>query len=191
MTAFPSHSRSQLRIVPSGKGPEAGTLAECFEIRPIRPPDADLIVAALDYTAPETYYRRFHSHKLAFSADELAYLTQVDGHHHVALIAVERATGRLAAIARFITTISGAEAEMAVCVHDPYRRRGLGAELLSRVAVIAAARGLSRLRFVVQGDNRPMIGLLHRVFPALTIDGRDGATVDFLAVIDAAPAQAA
>jgi len=153
-----------------------------FDIRPIRPDDAELIVAAIAYTSDETYYRRFHTAKRSFSPKELDYLTHVDGLTHVALVAIERGTApRLAAVARFCTTANDpGEAELAICVHDPFRRCGLGAELLRRLNSEASARGFARLRAMVQSDNVPMRELLYHVFPDTRVDCRCGNEVDYV-----------
>ena len=160
-----------------------------FDIRPIRPEDADLIVAAAAYTSDETYYRRFHTAKRSFSTKELAYLTNVDGRTHVALVAIERgASPRLAAVARFCGAHENSrEAEFAICVHDPFRRCGLGAELLRRLCVEATALGITRFRAMIQSDNVAMHALLHHVFPDARIDDRCGNEIEY--VMSARPAQ--
>jgi GNAT superfamily N-acetyltransferase len=153
-----------------------------FEIRPIRAADAELIVAALSYTSDETYYRRFHTAKRSFSSKELRYLTEIDGQEHVALVAIERSNEqRLAAVARFCADPNNwLEADLAICVHDPFRRQGLGAELLRRLHDEASARSLIQLRAMVQSDNIAMRKLLYHVFPDTTIDGISGYEVDYL-----------
>jgi acetyltransferase len=173
-------TQTTLRAVPRGQ--------DAFEIRPIRPADAELIVAALGYTSEETYYRRFHSIKRRFGAKELTYLTEVDGRTHVALVAIERGEHpRLAAVARFTTDPENAlEGELAICVHDPFQRRGLGAEMLRRLHDEAALRGVAQLRALVQADNGPMCRLLHRLFPGTRLDEWHACEVDYL--IPVAPA---
>ena len=93
-------------------------LVNVFDIRPIQPADAALIVAAVAYTSSETYYRRFHAAKRCFSRSELEYLTEVDGMTHVALVAVERGERpRLAAAARFCKDpMNPHEGELGICV---------------------------------------------------------------------------
>jgi GNAT superfamily N-acetyltransferase len=160
-----------------------------FDIRPIRPEDAELIVAAIAYTSDETYYRRFHTAKRSFSTKELSYLTNVDGRTHVALVAIDRgASPRLAAVARFCTADDDpSEAEFAICVHDPFRRCGLGAELLCRLSGEASSRGITRLRAMVQSDNVAMRGLLYHVFPDASVDDRCGNEVDYVMSVRPAP----
>jgi GNAT superfamily N-acetyltransferase len=165
-----------------------------FEIRPIRPADADLIVAARAYTSDDTYYRRFHAAKRYFRPEELKYLTEVDGRLHVALVAVERGEhSRLAAVARFsLDRQNPVEGEVAICVHDPFRRQGLGAEMLRRLHDEASSRGVRCLRAMVQSDNVPMRELLHHIFPDTRMAAASGPEVDYLIPVrDEGIAQAA
>jgi len=198
-SAAGSAGRSNLRLVspaaddaqPAGGARHSRTSApsatfrrgrRVFDIRPIRPDDAELIVAAIAYTSDETYYRRFHTAKRSFSAKELAYLTNVDGRTHVALVAIEHgASPRLAAVARFcVAHEKSGEAEFAICVHDPFRRCGLGAELLRRLSVEAPARGITRFRAMIQADNVAMQALLRQVFPDARVDDRSGNEVEYV-----------
>lgn len=160
-------------------------LVDVFDIRPIQPADAALIVAAVAYTSSETYYRRFHAAKRCFSRSELEYLTEVDGMTHVALVAVERGERpRLAAAARFCKDpMNPHEGELGICVHDPFRRRGLGAEMLRRLSAEASLRGVSQLRAMIQSDNGAMRALLYHVFPDTRVDNRYGGEVDYIAPV--------
>jgi acetyltransferase len=195
MSSFAPHTskvtprRATLRLVPR----KAQRLDERFEIRPIRPADAALIVAAREYTSDETYYRRFHTFKRKFTSKELRYLTEVDGHAHIALVAVERgAVPRLAAVARYTVDRSNPlEGELAVCVHDPFRRLGLGAEMLRRLRDEAVARGLVALRAMVQSDNVAMRQLLYHVFCEVRVDRCGGGEIEYLASLAPAFSRAA
>jgi GNAT superfamily N-acetyltransferase len=145
-----------------------------FDIRPIEPNDALLIEAARAYTSAKTYYRRFHTAKSRFSQKELRYLTEIDGRDHVALVAIERESGQLAGIARCIRFPDQVDiAEVALTVHDPFQRRGLGRELIERLAALARERGISQLVAYVQADNLPMRALLHDTFTECRIGERE------------------
>ena len=159
--------------------------ARAFDVRPIRPDDRELIRDAVAYTSPETYYQRFHAYKRSFSDPELTYLTEVDGDEHVALIAVDRERpDMLVGIARFVRVAPGsAEAELAITVHDPYQGRGVGTHLMRLLVDAARSRGVSRLRAIVQADNRAMIRLMHGVLPQTVLDRRDGSVAEYVASI--------
>ena len=57
-------------------------------LRPIEAADKARISAALGRLSQETIRRRFLAAKPRFSTSELRYLTEVDGHNHLALAAV-------------------------------------------------------------------------------------------------------
>lgn len=155
-----------------------------FEIRPIRPQDAALIVAATAYTSDETYYSRFRAVKRGFSARELAYLTAVDGCSHCALVAVDRGSGRLAAVARYIQDPARpAEAELAVVVHDPFQGHGLGAALVRALAAHARAHAIDTFQVIIGNGNLAMRHLLLRVFPDAREHERDDYDTEYLASV--------
>jgi protein lysine acetyltransferase len=199
--ALSEPARPILRLVSTGPKQRAAALIRAdvcaivpalvnvFDIRAIQPADAELIVAAFSYTSSETYYRRFHAAKCCFSRRELEYLTQVDGMTHVALVAVERGDHpRLAADARFYKNpVNPREAELGICVYDPFRRRGLGAEMLRRLSAEASVRGVSQLRAIVQSDNAPMRALLYHVFPDTRVDDRCDGEVDYITPVRPGP----
>ena len=164
------------------KGP---TPPPAISVRPVRPDDRLRILGALAYTSANTYYRRFHAPKLHFSETELTQLTQVDGHDHIALIATERdRPDRLVAIARCVRDAhSPTEAELAITVHDPYQRRGIGRQMLTLLADAARENGITRLHANVQFDNEAMIALLDSVLPQAVLVERSGSVGDYAADI--------
>jgi RimJ/RimL family protein N-acetyltransferase len=148
-----------------------------LDIRPIEPEDAERIADARRYTSEDTYYRRFHAAKAAFSPRELEYLTEVDGHDHVALIALEHGGGRLAAVARFVR-LPGEQrcAEAAITVHDPYQGQGLGREILLQLLAEAIRLEVRTVIFEVQADNVRMVRLLLSLPYPVTCAARHGST---------------
>jgi hypothetical protein len=63
----------------------AGTLVT---IRPIEPEDKTLLAEGLRRLSPEATFKRFLTPKVRFTDTELKYLTEVDGHDHIAYVAV-------------------------------------------------------------------------------------------------------
>jgi GNAT superfamily N-acetyltransferase len=61
-------------------------------------------------------------------------------------------------------------AELAILVVDEYQGQGLGKLLVTRLAVEARARGILRLRALVQSDNDVVIGMLARHAPSVSIE---------------------
>ena len=71
-------------------------------IRPIEPEDKELLADGLRQLTPETAYKRFLSPKVRFSDAELKYLTEVDGHDHIAYVALRG--DQLVAVGRVVKT---------------------------------------------------------------------------------------
>jgi RimJ/RimL family protein N-acetyltransferase len=124
-------------------------------VRPIRPDDKELLVAGLRLLSPETVHRRFLAPKPRFSAGELRYLTEVDGHDHVALVAVEseRPT-HIVAVGRFVRDRERPDtAEFAIVVGDRYQRQGVGRALSRLLVKEARDRGIRRFTATALSDN--------------------------------------
>jgi len=133
------------------------------ELRPIRPADAPLLQAGLRQLSQRTRYLRFHAPRWEFSADELRFLTEVDGESHFALAAFTLPQQRLVAVGRFIRrSTSAAEAEIALVVADAVQGKGLGLLLLSRLRDAALERDVTRFTGTVLDENRPMRTLLRK-----------------------------
>ena len=129
-------------------------------IRPIAPEDKGLLSAGLRALSPETAYRRFLSPKVSFSAAELRYLTEVDGHDHIAYVAVTGST--LVAVGR-VVRVSSDTADMAIVVGDPWQGLGLGRRLAKLLAEKAAAEGVARIAGTMLADNKRAFRLMKRV----------------------------
>ena len=125
-------------------------------IRPIRPEDKAELTAALGRLSEATVHKRFMSPKTSFSAAELRYLTEVDGHHHVALVAEEtEAPHRIVAVARYVALADEpGTADVAIVVGDAIQGQGLGSVLAAHLAEEAARQGVQRFSATMLGDNR-------------------------------------
>ena len=127
-------------------------------IRPIAPEDKPLLAAGLRNLSPETAYRRFLSPKVRFSEDELRYLTEVDGHDHIAYVAVDAAT-TLVAVGRVVRTAPRHGG------HGDRRRRPVAGPRPRAPAArgcspdAAAAEGMTRIAGTMLADNRPALRL--------------------------------
>ncbi len=104
-----------------------------MHIRPIEPSDKALLADGLRRLSDASVRLRFLSSKPSFTAAELRYLTEVDGHDHIALVAIDDATGCLIGVARCVRLAGRPDtAEMAIVVgdavagpgHRPRARRG-------------------------------------------------------------------
>ena len=138
-------------------------------IRPIRPQDRCRLALAHSNLSPETVYRRFLAPKPRLTGSELRYLTEVDGHDHVALVAVPlEAPDRIVAVARFVRDREDPElAEFAFVVGDPYQGKGLGGHLARVLAAEASRLGVRRLRAVTLSDNVAVRRLIETITEGL------------------------
>lgn len=137
-----------------------------LRIRPIRPDDKERLVKGFEQLSPESRYRRFFRYIDRLTESQLAYLTEVDGHDHVAWIATlpgepgEPGVG----VARWVRLRNDPTvAEAAVTVIDAYHNRGIGRRLLLVAAASAVERGIKAFQVSVLGDNQPMIKLLEEL----------------------------
>jgi RimJ/RimL family protein N-acetyltransferase len=134
-------------------------------IRPIRPDDKARLSDGLRRLSAETIRRRFLAAKPRFSAFELRYLTEVDGHDHIALVAVlEGQPDVLIAVARSVRLPDAPDtAEMAIVVGDPWHGKGLGRHLANLLADEARRHGIRHFAATMLGENEAAIRLMRRI----------------------------
>lgn len=131
-------------------------------VRPIRSDDRGQLLDGFDRLSPESRYRRFLSPATGLTAEQLAYLTDVDHHDHEALVAVDVVTGAGVGVARFIRSRDDPQiAEFAVAVIDAWHGRGVGTVLLALLIDRAREEGIERFLGTVLSRNRPMLELLN------------------------------
>ena len=132
-----------------------------LQISRLTPGDAQLLADAFERLSEESRRLRFLAPKTNLSPAELRYLTDIDGHHHEALAAVDPATGRGVAIGRFVRDPAQPDrAEVAVTVADEWQGRGLGKIMLARLVDRAREEGIRSFTALVSTDNRAMQRLL-------------------------------
>jgi len=133
-------------------------------VRPVRADDKAELRRAFERLSEESRYLRFSGAKKQLSDSELAYLTEVDHHHHEALAALDPRTGRGVGIARYVRLRDEPEAaEFAMVVMDDWQRRGLGTLLLSRLADRAREEGIRRFSASVLSENQRALRLIERL----------------------------
>lgn len=143
-------------------------------VRPIGPGDKQRLQEGLRLLSPRSRFLRFHSGIDRLTAEQLRYLTEVDGHDHVAWVALnpdepdEPGMG----VARYVRLRADpAVAEVAVTVADRYQGRGLGTILLAVTARSAAESGIRTFRSYVLADNEVMLGVFDGLQATRTADG--------------------
>ena len=135
-------------------------------IRPIAAGDRERLRDSHERLSPETRYRRFLAVKPHLTSSDVRYLVDIDGSNHVALVAtLPDAEGEpIVGVARFIRIPDEPDAaEVAIVIDDALQGRGVGTELLARLAEEAVARGVSRFRATMFADNLAV----HRLFESL------------------------
>ena len=131
-------------------------------IRPLQPADRELLVAGFEQLSPESRYRRFFSPVVELTERQLDYLTHVDQHDHVALVAVDKETGEALGVARFVRTGPGV-AEPAIVVVDAHQGHGIGSALLERLVARAKEEGVTQFVAPVLADNPGAIAVLRQL----------------------------
>lgn len=131
-------------------------------VRHVRPSDKDLIGKAWLQLSERSQQRRFLAPKPVLTKGDLRYLTEIDGHNHVALIAVRLDDpSRVVAVARFVRLRDDAEtAEVAVTVADAMQGKTVGKNLGVLLADEARGRGIRRFSASMLADNRPALRLM-------------------------------
>ena len=123
-------------------------------IRPIRPSDKAELSAGLSSLSELSRHRRFLSPKVRFTSAELRYLTELDGHDHVALVA-HLMDGTGVGVARYVRMPGGATADVAIVVADSMQGRGLGSLMAELLAAVAASHGIERFSADILSENLP------------------------------------
>src|SRR5690242_16641932 len=137
-------------------------------IRQVRSTDATLLADGFARLSPRSRQLRFLTRKKELSGAELRYFTDVDHHDHEALVALNHADGRGVGIARYIRhTKDPQAAEIAVTVVDDWQGRGLGTELLTRLAARACQEGIHRFTALVAEDNAVVTRMLRHASASL------------------------
>ncbi len=146
-----------------------------IRLRLIRADDKDLLRRGFLGLSPESRYRRFFSPKQDLSADELRYLTEVDGVRHFALGAVTTDGTDGLGVARFIQ-LDGEPglAEAAIAVADHAQGRGLGSLLFQRLVAAAIERGVTRFRCEMLGTNAGMAELVRSLATEASVEVSSG-----------------
>jgi GNAT superfamily N-acetyltransferase len=126
-----------------------------LRLRFIEPGDKALLADGIERLSPRSRHDRFLAPKSALSPAELRYLTEVDGHDHVAIVAVlEEEPSTLAGVARYVRNPRRpAEADVAFVVADRLQGQGLGRTLGLALADVARGYGVRRFTASVLGGN--------------------------------------
>jgi len=131
-------------------------------IRHIRPGDKDMLAKAWLLLSEESQRKRFLAPKPRLTTGDLRYLTELDGHDHVALVAVRLDDpAKLVGVARYVRLREDRDAaEVAVTVADHMQGKGIGKALSILLADEARGRGIKRFTAAILSDNFAAIRLM-------------------------------
>jgi RimJ/RimL family protein N-acetyltransferase len=146
-------------------------------VRPIRPDDADALVALHGRLSADTIYRRYFGARPHLDPADVDRFTRVDGRTRFALVAM-RGT-ELVAVARYEGRAGESSAEIAVVVDDALQHQGVGRSMLERLVDVAREAGLDTLVADVLAGNAAMLALL-RTLGLTRRTESDGETVTVL-----------
>ena len=134
-------------------------------IRPIRPEDAPLLVDCFHTLSRESIFYRFFSHLKSLSHKMLAYFTQIDYDHDLALVALDKTQPeeKILGVAHLMTSPGSARPEFAVVVGDPWQGKGIGAILMEHMLAIAKQRGIEFMWGIVLAENTHMLALARKL----------------------------
>jgi acyl-CoA synthetase (NDP forming)/RimJ/RimL family protein N-acetyltransferase len=122
-------------------------------LRPIRPSDADRLVAFYERVSPESKYLRFFVPYPRLTDRDIKLFTEIDYVDRVAFIVTLGED--MIAVGRYDRT-EGDHAEVAFLIEDAHQGRGIAQLLLEHLAQAARERGITRFVAEVLPENRRM-----------------------------------
>ncbi len=169
-------------------------------LRPVRPDDAERLLAMWERTSPESRHARFLG-ELDVTPDNVRDFVELDAARDHALVATlgRGEEERIVGVARYTGRPDDpGSAEFGALVEDEHQGRGIGTALMRHVARTAAERGVRRLAGDLLADNTRMLQLLEQIGLDVEADpveasGRGGRLradvdvtidADFLRVVD-------
>jgi GNAT superfamily N-acetyltransferase len=135
-----------------------------FRLRPIRPDDAERLVALHGRLSEQTIYQRFFTVMRRLPTNWARYLAEVDYQRRLALV-VERQRPEgpeLVGVGRYEPTAQPGRVEVAFVIEDCWQRMGLGTALFNDLLAAAEVRGFREFCAEVLADNTRMLDLIRR-----------------------------
>lgn len=147
---------------------DGGTMA----VRPIRPDDAERIVAFHERQSPESIYFRFFSPRPRLSERDVERFTHVDYVDRMAFVGL--IGDDLVGVARYDRHRARSDAEVAFFIDDEHHGRGMATVLLEYLAAAAREAGISGFTASVLPQNRKMLGVFTQAGFTATSRFEDG-----------------
>ena len=140
-------------------------------VRPIRPDDAELLVAFYARVSEQSKYFRFFAPYPRLSARDVRRFTQLDYADRVGLVVT--VAERMIAVGRYDRS-SSRTAEVAFLVEDEHQGRGIGSVLLEHLAQAARENGIERFEAEILPENRRMADVFSEAGYRVTRNIDDG-----------------
>jgi acetyltransferase len=129
--------------------------------RPLRSTDRAIYARAVMDLSPRSRYLRFFAPIPRLGARLLDQMTHIDGHRHVAYVALTPNEVTAVGVVRYIRDACDPQTgEIAIAVADEWQGGGLGGQLLIQTVEHARLAGLESLTATTLGGNRAALGLL-------------------------------
>ncbi|WP_206307887.1 GNAT family N-acetyltransferase [Streptomyces sp. A0958] len=155
------------------RGEQVLTLPEGNEITVRRADRADLGAAVAMHGRCSEQTLRLRYHGPVRDADR--YLDHLLSPRFGRTLAVQTASGRLVALGHLLW--DGDETEVALLVEDGWQRRGIGSELLARLAALAVEAGCESVYAVTQASNTGMVAAMRALSLPLDYQIEEGTLV--------------
>ena len=152
---------------------------DVIQVRPIKPGDADQLIAFHERLSTESRYFRFFRVKETLEREEAEFFADVDYHDRMALVALK--DGLIVGVGRYDRIMTEPSvAEVAFVVEDQHQGRGIASELLALLTVYGRQTGVSCFRAFVLPENLQMMRVFRNSGYRLSRTLDDGVfTVDF------------
>ena len=112
-------------------------------------------------------------------------MLDVDHQDREAVVAV--LDGEIVGVARYFRWPGSRSAELAVVVADDWQRQGVATRMIGRLAQLAQAAGIERFTLTMQADNRAVLRLIRRFWPAVVLSIDHGVYEASVPVLNEAP----
>jgi acetyltransferase len=131
-------------------------------VRPLRPTDADGLMAMLERCTQSDLRLRFLG---ARNVDHalVARLTQLDYAREMAIVALDPATREILGVVRLHGDANHERGEYAVLVRSDQQERGIGQDLMKRIIAFGRAEGFAEINGEVLAENTRMLAMCRQL----------------------------
>lgn len=130
----------------------------------LEPSDGEALRRFFFRLSPETVYRRFMSPVARPEQTRPERLLDVDHRDREALVGV--VDGEIVGVARYARWPGTDAADLAVVVADAWQRQRVATRMLAALADVAVDAGIGQFTLTMQADNRPVLGIVRRLYPS-------------------------